>query len=111
MKRGYFVKGFDNLHGVAVVASSIRNAKKLAFTSGCFVDEHWTDIKCKWVRDADVSGKLIGVVHSLVEGLQRGFYRTIDGICERCGHDEPLELYDGSALCVACILELGGSVE
>jgi hypothetical protein len=111
MKRGYFVKENAGLHGVAVVASSARNAKKLAFNSGYFVDEYWTDIKSKLVQDADVSGMPSGVVPSHREGLQRGFYTIIDGICERCGIDEPLELYDGSALCVACILELGGEVK
>lgn len=111
VKRGYFVIGYDDLHGIAVVASSVRNAKKLAYESGYFIDEYWTDIKSKWVQNADVSGMPIGVVHSLCEGLQRGLYTTIDGICEHCGCDEPLELYDGSALCVACIFELGGSVK
>lgn len=111
MKRGYYVCGYDEEWGVAVVAESISQAKTLAYQHRYFPDDDWIEIKARWVREADISGLSIGIVEPLGDALQRGFYQTIEGICEGCGFEEPLELYNGSALCVACILERGGSIE
>jgi hypothetical protein len=103
MKRGYFVYGCDESWGVAVVAPTGRQARNIAYTAGEFIGEEWIEIRARWMRDADVSGLDVGVLHNLHEGLLRGFYMYIEGKCDECSDESQLELCSGKALCFDCM--------
>jgi len=100
MKRGYYIHGGDEVYGVAVVANSLREAKKKAFI---FLDEdEWIEMKGRWIRDANVIGLEEGIIHDLYDGLRRGFYSYIEGNCEACGEESHLSLCSDKALCFDC---------
>jgi hypothetical protein len=101
MKRGYFVHGYDETWGIAVVAPTAREAKIIVV--GEFNGEEWIDICVRWIRKADVNGLDVGMLQNLREGLLRGFYRYIEGKCDECGKETKLELYSEKALCFDCM--------
>ena len=91
MKRGYYVYEEDEEDGLAVVADTLREAKKIAFRSRDIGNE-WLEISGRWIRDANVTGLKKGILYNLHEGLLRGFYSYIEGDCDDCGKDDMLEL-------------------
>ena len=102
-KRGYFVHGEDSSWGIAVVATTAREAKRIGFAAGEFIGDAWIDIRARWERDADVTGLDIGVLHGLHDGLLRGFFKYIEGVCEDCGVETELKRCNGKALCFECV--------
>jgi hypothetical protein len=103
MKRGYFVYGYDETWGIAVIAPTARSAKNIAYATGELIDEDWIEIHARWMRDVDVSGLDVGVLRDLHEGLLRGFYMYIESKCDMCSEESQLELCNGKALCPDCI--------
>jgi len=53
-KRGYFVNSAGEPSGFAVVATSAKEAKKIAYKSGKICvdssDVEWIDIRVRWIR-------------------------------------------------------------
>ena len=103
MKRGYFVHPDDEFWGIGVVATTAKEAKKLAFTSGELIDVDWIDIRVRWERSARVEELPIGIVSNMRTGLLCGLYGWIEGKCERCGVETVLRECKGEALCDECI--------
>jgi hypothetical protein len=104
MKRGYFVYPADEFWGVGVVATSAKEAKKLAFASGELITVDWIDIRVRWQLDAVVNDLLIGVVDNEYLCLKRGLYDyLVDCFCEICGKETMLRCHNGKALCDDCI--------
>ena len=103
MKRGYYVHGADDAYGVAVVAPTARVAKNIAYAAGELIGEDWIDVRVQWRTNADAKGLEVGVLHNLHEGLLRGFYGYIEGVCDDCGDESTLELCSGRALCLDCM--------
>lgn len=107
MKRGYFVHGNDDACGLAVVATSAKEAKKLAWETGelnaGWADD-WINIRARWKRNAIVDDLSIGVVHDPRVGLLCGIYHHLDEYpCDGCGRDEMVYAHDGAVLCECCI--------
>jgi len=103
MKRGYFVYPKEELEGIGVVASTAKEAKSIAFASG-EIPCDWTDMRVRWVRDAEVDILPVGVVLNMYQGLLCGIYGHIEGYkCDGCGADTVLREYKGKALCDECI--------
>mgnify|MGYP000495124617 CR=1 FL=1 len=103
MKRGYFVSG-DEECGLAVVASSGREAKTIAWNSVLHSDYDWIDIRIRWVRDADVSDLPIGSMQDARDALIRGLYGSLaEYPCDECGQDAYVVCWSGRALCGCCI--------
>jgi len=103
MKRGYIVSGTDAAWGVAVVATTAKEAKKISVAAGEFLDDEWINIKSHWERDVDVNGLHIGVLRDLRKGLFRGFYNYIESKCDNCGVESQVEAYNNKALCFDCM--------
>jgi hypothetical protein len=106
MKRGYFVYGYDEFWGVAVVATSTKEAKKIAFYSGELIGVEWVDIRCVWRRDVDVANLQIGIIDDLHLALLLGFYCFVEDMaCDICGDETLLLAYKNKALCEDCIVK------
>ena len=104
MKRGYFVSSKDEFQGVGVVASSTKEAKKIAFSSGELNDVFWTDLRARWEHTAEVEEQPIGIVRDMRVGLLCGLYGFVEGYkCDDCGKEDVLKLCAGKALCDDCI--------
>lgn len=100
-KRGYYAWAVGNTNGIAVVAHTQAEARKIAFKT---MDCVWIDLRCKWVRGADVEDFPIGCVEDPVAALRAGLYdHAEDCPCDGCGREDWLELYHGEALCPDCI--------
>ncbi len=102
-KRGYFVHDQDDSWGIAVVATTVREAKRIGFAAGEFPGSEWIDIRARWERDANVTSLEIGILHDLREGLLRGFYDDIEGKCDACGSESELKRCNDKALCFECV--------
>jgi len=103
MKRGYFVYEKDELEGIGVVATTAKEAKNIAYSSG-EIDCDWIDMRVRWERDAEVDPIPMGVVLDMREGLLCGLYGYVEGCkCDDCGADTVLRAHDGRALCDECI--------
>lgn len=103
IKRGYFVWGDDDNAGLAVVAHSAREAKKIVYASG-ELEADWIDIRATWTRSANIEGLTIGIVDDAYDALRRRMYHHIEeGICDECGKDGWLYCHLGRALCDYCI--------
>ena len=101
MKRGYFVHGYDETWGIAIVASTAREAKNIAYAE--LHDEEWIDIRVRWIKNVYLEGLDTGIVHNLRDGLLRGFFGYIEGWCDNCGNETELEVCSGKALCFDCM--------
>ena len=102
MKRGYYVHGYDDAWGIAVVAATAKQAKKIAFASGEFPDTAWTDLRVWWMKDADITGLEEGILLNYRDGLLRRLYTYVEGKCDGCGDESCLRECNGKALCQAC---------
>lgn len=107
-KRGYFVNSVDEPLGFAVVATSAKEAKQIAYKSGKVradsSDVAWIDLRPRWIKDADVDGLPIGMIADARDGLIRGFYGVLkDYPCDVCGRDENCYAYDDKAMCDSCM--------
>lgn len=109
MKRGYYAyNNDDDLSGLAIVASSARAAKMIAWKSGEFVygDTSWLDIHVRWVRHAAVETLPVGVINDAHTALILGIYSFLmECPCDECGEALDLVCYHGRALCSGCIEE------
>lgn len=89
-KRCYYVHEAGENIGLAVVASSAREAKKLLRDQMLheFYVEH-IDIRVQWQREVDVSRYELGHIfdgdRGMTEGVIIGAYAwTLEGTCQRC---------------------------
>ena len=104
MKRGYFVYCDDEEAGLAVVAGTIAEAKRIAWREIFSSDYEWIDMRVRWVKGVDVSDLDIGVVWDVRDALLRGLYGSLmEYPCDECGRDADVECYKGRALCARCI--------
>ena len=104
MKRGYFVYCNDEASGLAVVASSITQARTIAFYEVFDLDNGWIDVRARWVRHAAVSSLPIGIVQDARDALIRGLYGSLmEYPCDECGKDADVVCHHGRALCSCCI--------
>lgn len=104
MKKGYYVSGDpDDEYGIAVVATSSKEAKKIGFP---FLDNEYDadyiDVRVKWKRDANIDKFPIGIIEDYLTGLKCGIYDYIYGVCENCRGQTFVELHDGVVLCKFC---------
>lgn len=107
MLRAYFVENPWLDCGVAVIANTGREAKKIAFGNDNLLDSNYTDLRVTWVRNAKVNGLKSGVLDDGKEALRRRIYAWIDeGECDECGDNTYLEELEGKALCMECIEKL-----
>lgn len=84
MKRAYFAtKAYDQEYGHAIIAHSLREAKKIAWK--IIEDIDYTDLRVTWRKNAtDIQDLPYGEV-PLRAGLFHGLYGFIDEECEQCG--------------------------
>ena len=104
--RAYYVY-IDLAEGecVAVVAENTREAKKIGFEAlrEIDLDFEWTELRVKWIRDANVDGLQKGVV-DVIEGLKRGIYSYAEGFeCPKCGEEGILIYKNGEVICLDCV--------
>jgi len=106
-KRGYFVhNGDDDQPGLAVVAQTVKEAKKIAYNSGEIIygDTGWSSLCARWVQDADVAALPIGVIHDTRVALLCGIYeRVAEYPCDECKKDGDVCAYSGRVLCEDCL--------
>ena len=103
-KRGYFVHDGDEMCGVAVVATSAKEAKKIAYNSGELLGTDWIDIRVYRMRDAMVSDLPIGMVEDARGALIRRLYGILaEYPCDECGEEWEVTCYKGRVLCLCCV--------
>ncbi len=104
MKKGHFVKEKGAEWGIPVVATSIKEANKIAFTAS-ELDCDWIDLRCKWMRNANVDGMPVGIVTDFMQALRRGIIQYVEeGDCDICDATNTyLEAIDGDAVCSDCM--------
>jgi len=102
MKRGYFAEEKDGDFGFPIVATSAREAKKIAATIS-ELDCEFIDIRVRWIRDAKVDDLPVGYFDNEIEGLRRGMFDYLENdICDECGKDDYVEFHNGKILCRDC---------
>ena len=107
MKRGYFVhNNDDDAGGIAVVATSAKEARKIGYKSGELIygDTDYISIQANWQRDANVDDLPIGVVHDMRMALLCGIYGWLEEYpCDVCGKDGDVQEHDGRVVCDDCL--------
>lgn len=103
-KKAYFVQEDGADYGVAVVATSSREAKKIGFSSDVMADAEWTDIRVQWKRSADVSKLKIGIIEDYLLALKLGIYGYVDlEECPNCNTQDTTVYYEnGGYYCSHC---------
>ncbi len=102
-KRGYFVNTVDDVYGVAVVATTAREAKKLAWHADEFADADWVNLKVTWMRKAKVEDLPIGLITDDKLALIRGCLSFLEGVeCDICHGEDILKAHNGKAVCSGC---------
>jgi hypothetical protein len=104
IKRGYLVRPKDDVYGIAVVATSSTEAKKIAlpeFNGEC----DWIDLRTPVMAPyGTVSDLPIGIVHDEVLALRRGIFSVLQGgNCEGCGAVASVQVYKDKILCDDCL--------
>ena len=85
-RKGYIVQEKDEVYGIAVVATSSKEAKKIAFNIG-ELDCDWIDVRVSWRKEANVMDLPIGIIQDDMLALRRGVYSWIEEEdCDIC-HD------------------------
>jgi hypothetical protein len=104
VKRGYFVAGKDEDYGVAVVATTAREAKKLANGDDSMIDVDFVDIRVRWMRESKVDDLPIGVIEDDMLAVRRGVYTYLTGgVCDVCHTANDVQSYKGQAVCQDCL--------
>lgn len=112
MKRGYFVWADDYAAGFAVVATSTREAKMIAYNAELHSDYDWIEVRCRWVRHAAVNNLSVGMVEDTRNALIRGLYGSIvEYPCDECGGNAEVKCYHGRVLCDWCIKQSEGKTD
>lgn len=98
----------DDAAGFAVVATSVKEAKKIVWTSGelntLWADVAWVDMRALWQRDADVDDLPIGMVNDPRVGLLHGIYGYLEEYpCDVCESEVMVYAHNGRVLCEGCI--------
>lgn len=106
MLRAYFVQEYDDPEGIAVIAETAKDAKKIAYNTGDFPCE-WIELRVQWLRNANIEGLEKGVVEANTDTLRRGLYGVIYGHpCDICGNVCRLQELNGKAVCWHCYEEV-----
>ena len=101
--RGYFVQEVDVGYGVAVVATSSKEAKRVGWDELACECEEYIDLRVRWIKDANVSGLPLGIVTDSAEGLRRGLYAWSEDVeCDVCGVSTNVYGEEGVVICGAC---------
>ena len=108
-KRGYYVFNADEYEeGIAVVARTAREAKIVAFNYAFdIVGDDWLNLRCKWIRDANVENLPFGVVEEPEAGLRAGIYAAIEGVCEICSEEKIVTYHNKKIICYDCLEVVG----
>lgn len=104
IKRGYLVRPKDEVFGVAVVATSSTEAKKIAFPE--FMGEcDWIDLRTpRTAGYGTVSDLPVGLIEDDLLALRRGIYAFLEeGNCEGCGGIGKVQVYKDKILCDECL--------
>ena len=112
MNKGYFVREQGSPWGIPVVATSVKEAKRIAFGAS-ELDCDWIDLRCKVMGKANVDGMPVGIVTDFMEALRRGIIQYVEeGNCDICdATDTYLTAIDGDALCCDCMASRIGVLE
>jgi len=92
-RKGYIVKNKNDEYGLAIVATSAKEAKKIGFNSG-ELSYDWLDIQVNWRQEANVLDLPIGIIQDSDFALRRGVYSWIDeGDCDICHNASHVNYY------------------
>lgn len=81
-RKGYFAQERDEVTGIAIVATSAKEAKKIAYYK---LNCDWVDIRVSWRKEANVMDLPVGVIRDNNIALRRGVYSWIEeGECDIC---------------------------
>ncbi len=93
MCKGYLVQEKDGEYGIAVVATSSKEAKKIAFNSG-ELNCDYVDVRVSWRKEANVMDLPVGIIQDNDLALRRGVYSRIDdGECDICHNASYVSYY------------------
>lgn len=108
--KAYFVRDpWNEDYGVGVIATSSKEAKKLAFLSEPLEDAEWINLRVKWNKDANVEGLNIGHLfitdEESIDAMFRGIYGNLEHVkCPKCGTEDVYvyELWNNVFCCSNC---------
>lgn len=104
-KRCYAVGDRDDECYVALVATSVKEAKKIAFqnTEDCNLHGvEWIEMRVWWLKDIDVEHFEVGTILDGATGLALGAYHFAEDYCPNCNKWENLYFENGAVGCRAC---------
>ena len=94
-KKAYFVQEEEADYGVGVVAYSVKEAKKLAWSDDTFSDSEWINVKANWKKGIDVSNLKVGIIKDYLLALKLGIYGFVEyGTCPTCKTENTMVYYD-----------------
>ena len=101
-KKGYFVQEKDGDFGFPVVATSAKEAKKIAFAL-TEMDCDYIDVRATWKRNAEVEDLQVGYVDDEILALCRGLCDYLNETeCECCNRITSVSYCNARLLCSKC---------
>lgn len=115
LKAYFWWPAVDSEYGVAIVAHSVKEAKKLGWDywgKEYGNDDDFIDQVCQLKKNVDTSGLEPCAMYPGVKSLKRGFYAWVEVDCPICGFDRKIIKDDetGKCGCEECIRELNKHV-
>jgi hypothetical protein len=106
-KRAYYAYEDSSEWGIPVVATSVKEAKRIAFAAP-EMDCDWIELRCKWQRNANIDGLPVGIVTDYMDALRRGIYNYLEEeTCDICGKtDTYVQSAHGKAACMDCMEDI-----
>jgi hypothetical protein len=103
-QRAYYAHEDGAEWGIAVVTTSVKEAKRIAFAAP-EINCDWIELRCSWQRNANIDGLPMGVVEDPIDALRRGIYGYLeDATCDICGKtDTCVQSAHGKAVCRDCM--------
>lgn len=110
--RRLYVGSYDADHDLGsaiIIASSAKEAKKLAMSYFCDEGPEWIDIRIKWMKGVDINGLPDGINTDFVELMKREIISSCWGFpCPICGlGDCTIDILNGVVGCDDCLDKLG----
>ena len=110
--KAYFWKPDNDEGGIAVIAETVKEAKKLGWlwwSKDIGHEFEYIDCRCKLFKNKNICGLEKGVVDDFKLGMAYGLYSYIEDECDICHKEKTLsQIVDGQCICNECEEKIEG---